>query len=289
MTLITQQANESVHINADWDGSEYSNTSGLAEGVLLESARTQMLANPTVPATQDVTVTAVAHTMSVLGTGSVTLSGTATGTATEASPLTFTPTAGTLTVTVAGSLDGFQLEIGSFASSFIPETITRAATQMSATLADMGVPSTLVNDISLQFTFTAKADGLDITGKYLADFFSDVSYANRASFIVHGSGRLQLYKSAGGLTSYSTSIANIVNGGRYVVAARLTTTTLDLWVNGVLGSKSSTGNEGASFLTPITKVMMGTNRTATSGSFITLESCSIWPEAKSDEFMEALT
>lgn len=351
MTLITQQANEAVHINADWDGSEYSNTSALSEGVLLEDERTNKhnhsdlnnaatwtattgtYHHPTIPA-PDGSLTAVASNPgnSVITQSSIVADGntmsvyarTVAGTGTTNLMVSNTHTVGLFTLTEewqrfslpydvanspattfyafdsgAGTLApenilvwGPQTELGAFPSSYIPTTgtpVTRVATQMSATLADMGVPSTLVNDISLQVTFVANADGLDIAGKYLADFFSDASYANRASFIVHGSGRLQLYKAAGGLTSYCTSIANIVNGGRYVVAARFTTTTLDLWVNGVLGTKSSTGNEGDSFMFPITKAVLGTNRTATDGSFITFESCSIWPEAKSDEFMEALT
>lgn len=67
--------------------------------------------------TQNVTVTAQPHTLTLLGTGSITLSGAATGTlsgtgATDRVLLTFTPTAGTLTLTVSGSITLPRLQIG---------------------------------------------------------------------------------------------------------------------------------------------------------------------------------
>jgi hypothetical protein len=60
-------------------------------------------------ATQNVTVTAESHTLHIQGTGSVTLSGTGSGTlsgtgANDRVSLVFTPTAGTLTLTVSGTV-----------------------------------------------------------------------------------------------------------------------------------------------------------------------------------------
>ena len=88
-------------------------------GLMTEPPRENLLLNSGVPVTQSVTVAAVAHSISVFGTGSITLTGTGSGTATEGNPLTFTPTAGTLTVTITGSLDRFQLEEGAFATSWV--------------------------------------------------------------------------------------------------------------------------------------------------------------------------
>jgi hypothetical protein len=97
-------------------------------------SRTNLFLNSTVPVTQNITTTAQAYTINVLGTGDVTVSGTATGTATEGSPLTVTATAGTLTCTVTGTLSRVQVEAGAFASPWIETaaaTVTRAATNLS--------------------------------------------------------------------------------------------------------------------------------------------------------------
>jgi hypothetical protein len=83
-----------------------------------------MLAASDALSTQSVTVTAIAHTLSFTGTGTVTLSGASTsgplvGTgASNRVSLTFTPTAGTLTLTVSGSVTLAQLETGSTATTY---------------------------------------------------------------------------------------------------------------------------------------------------------------------------
>jgi len=72
------------------------------------SARVNLLLATTTLATQSVTTVATGHTLRFDGTGSITLSGTAAGTYTAGS-YTFTPTAGTLTLTVSGSVTDADL------------------------------------------------------------------------------------------------------------------------------------------------------------------------------------
>jgi hypothetical protein len=98
------------------------------------SSRRNLLVATATLSTQSVTVTAVAHTLSFTGTGTVTLTGASiagpligTGASNRVS-LTFTPTAGSLTLTVLGSVTLAQLEIGSTATAYQPITTSWAAT-----------------------------------------------------------------------------------------------------------------------------------------------------------------
>jgi len=103
------------------------------------SSYTNLLLNTNTLATQDVTVTAQSYTLSFWGTGTVTLSGTSTagplvGTAADRRvTLTFTPTAGTLTLTVSGSVTFAQLEVGPEATSYFP-SYASAATRVADTI-----------------------------------------------------------------------------------------------------------------------------------------------------------
>jgi hypothetical protein len=110
-------------------------TTGESLGLLVEEQRIQILQLTDVLSTQTKTVTAVAHTLSFYGTGTVALSGvhTATVVGTGAYParttLTFTPTAGALTLTVTGTVQFGQLEAGAFATSYIPNAGTSQVTR----------------------------------------------------------------------------------------------------------------------------------------------------------------
>jgi hypothetical protein len=113
-------------------------------GLRIESARTNLALNNAVGVTQNVAVTAVAHTLSFVGTGSVALSGAAVGNLVGTGPgfadrvaLTFTPAAGSLTLTVTGSVQWLQVEAGAFASSII-KTAGAAVTRNQDNLALLG-------------------------------------------------------------------------------------------------------------------------------------------------------
>ena len=100
---------------------------------LIEPQRTNLVYPSNVATTQVRAVTAVVHTLSFYGTGTVTLSGAFSGSlvgtgANNRVSLTFTPTAGDLTLTVSGTVTDWQLEAGSNATSLIP-TVTGSVTR----------------------------------------------------------------------------------------------------------------------------------------------------------------
>lgn len=103
-------------------------------GLLIEEARTQSLLNTDAPATQTTASLGVgSDTLWVIGTGGATPSAvTATGCtglarASAGVPVTFACTgAGTILVTVDGTLTRFQLEAGTYPTSYIPRVASAA-------------------------------------------------------------------------------------------------------------------------------------------------------------------
>ena len=181
-------------------------------GILVEEARTNLLLNSATLSTQSVTTTAVAHTLSFYGTGTVTLTGTSTagplvGTgASNRVTLTFTPTAGTLTLTVTGSVTTAQLEAGAFATSPI---ITTGA----AGTRDMDFPvELLAADASAGFTLVTE-------GEYtLQQAANDTAVATVAS--ADGAALVGAWRAPSGDAFFQVRTAGIGTAVSYGILAR---------------------------------------------------------------------
>lgn len=112
---------------------DHNPATGEVLGLLIEGGITNLLLNSATLSTQTVTTTATTYTLSFYGTGTITLSGSYSGTLASAGAwparavLTFTAAAGALTLTVSGSVQYAQLEAYGVASSWIPTTLAAAS------------------------------------------------------------------------------------------------------------------------------------------------------------------
>ena len=117
---------------------DYNSSTGACLGLLIEQASTNIVLNSATLSTQSVTTTATTYTLSFYGTGTVALSGTysgslvGTGAFPVRSTLSFTATAGTLTLTVTGNVSYAQLEALSFPTSYIATAGTLRAISVTS-------------------------------------------------------------------------------------------------------------------------------------------------------------
>lgn len=182
---------------------------GQRAGWLLEGQAQNLLLNSTALSTQSVTVTAAQHTLSFYGTGTVTLSGASTagplvGTgATNLVQLQFTPTAGSLTLTVSGSVTNAQLEANYYASS----RIVTAGTQVTRANENAAITG---NPFAAIFSNGAPS------GFVICDVMLP-AFANLARLFSLSDGTLnnalEIYTSSGGSLVTPITIAGAGSGG----------------------------------------------------------------------------
>ena len=257
------------------------------KGILIEGARTNLFLNSATGATQNVTVAAVAHTLSFRGTGTITLSGTSTagplvGTgASDRVTLTFTPTAGTLTLTVSGSCTNVNLEAGAFASSWI-ETAGASAARAADVLT---VPvSALTYPLSLFAEFERVVDTGG--GEFLLQIDAGAA-TNRVVLSVESTDKLNIAVTSGGAgqggvePNVTLTVGSTVRKG----ASRTGTNTIQAALGGTLGSEDTTCTAPS---TP-TAVRFGSNSTGAGQPFGYLRRASIWPRALTDSELTTVT
>lgn len=194
-------------------------------GLLIEGQRTNLLLNSATLSTQSVAVTAQAYTLSFYGTGTVTLSGASTagplvGTgAKNQVSITFTPSAGTLTLTVSGSVTYANLEAGSGASSWIPTT--GAAATRTADVATGASDSIRYNPAAVtlfaEFAFANGASTVNANAR-VAFSVGDNTNSNRI-YIYNIGGAVGALVSNAGSTQAAPSVAGTAAVGIKVKTA----------------------------------------------------------------------
>lgn len=179
--------------------------------ILLEPQSTNLFLNSATLSTQGVTTTAASHTVSFYGTGSITFSGTHSATlngtgANDRVSLTFTPSSGTLTCTVSGSVTNAQIEALSFSTSYIPTTsgtVTR-----NADVCNNSGSSSLINSTEgvLYIEFAAIAN--DSVNRIIS--LSDGTFNERLLISQHtASNTIRVFIKSGG--SFFATIDNVVS------------------------------------------------------------------------------
>lgn len=233
-------------------------------GLLIEEARVNQLLSSVVPATQTTGSLATGvYTLWVNGAGSATMSsgtatGCGTGAATNGTPVNFTITvAGTCTVTVAGALNAFQLELGAWGTSLIITTSatgSRAADAISLTSTITNAPamsyyasfSVARVSAALQLAVQARIDGSNNFFISAYNGSSDTTAESRSNGGGSASGTVALGLPVAD-TTYKTAMAFSLNSLR---AAK----------DGVLGTPDTTADlpVGATFTIGIGATAVGT-------------------------------
>ena len=206
-------------------------TGGGCPHILAEPQRTNIVFPSAVAVTQTRTVSATEYTLSFYGTGSVVLSGTHSATLNGTSinnrvTLSFTPTAGSLTLTISGTVTNIQLEVGSYATSLIP-TSGSSVTRNKDVFTRDGIVSLINSTEGVLFVELENITGTDATNKMIS--ITDGSLTNKISLFV-SSNQISV-ESAGSGTNLGI-YSKALQSGFNKIAVKYKVNDCALWVNG---------------------------------------------------------
>ena len=262
-----------------WD---YDPVTHVLKGLLVEEARTNLLLNSATLVTQSVTVSAVAYTLSFYGTGTVTLSGTSsgvtagTGASTRVST-TFTPTAGSLTLTISGTVTNAQLEAGAIPTSYIPTTGAAATRAVDS--------ATMPWAASVAYAFVVQAL-LPAFGQ--APVFAqldDGTTANRLSLSASATGALTIIEAVAATLTVSNAGGGQITAGAPFKAG---VTSSSGQKRGTLNGGAQTAGVNVANAPSVTTLKLGRAVTNTVSSFY-LQRLSYWPQALSVTELQSVT
>ena len=208
---------------------------GGCPSLLLEPQSTNLIVNSELNNVENIVVSAVAHTISFYGTGSITLSGvhsaTLSGTgANDRVSLTFTPSAGTLICTDSGNVDNKQVEAQPYATSYIP-TAGAISTRLADTASKTGLGSYINSSEGVLYAeISALADG-GVTRAI--SIFSAAN--NRITLSLHSTtNRVQFFIAMNGyINTVDLDATDIVQTDTNKIACKFKANDYALWINGI--------------------------------------------------------
>ena len=259
---------------------------GGCPSILVEPLRTNLVFPSATLTTQTRTVTAVAHTLSFYGTGTIVLSGvhiaTLTGTgANDRVTLTFTPTAGSLILTVAGTVTNAQLEAGANATSYIP-TVAATVTRTADVISKTGI-TTLIGQTegTLYFEVQGFSDG-NPANQFIT--LNDGTTTNQIGFnYTQTLGRINGYfRVSGSSISITSTVLKTLNSK---IILKYNSNVYTLFIN---GSLIGTVTFASGFLSPLTafKTAQGNDSSPYNGN---IKSIVLYQTALTDPQCIALT
>jgi hypothetical protein len=214
---------------------DYSN--GSCPSILVEPQRTNLVFPSATATTQSRTVTAVAHTLSFYGTGSVVLSGVAIATLNgtgenDRVTLTFTPTAGTLILTIVGSVINWQLEAGSNATSYIP-TVASAVTRNADVISKTGISDLIGQTEGTLFAEFSTKNILSTNKRILG--LKSSNNQNRIALRIINNGNLGVEVFSNNLSIYNNNAnVSLISNTFFKILVTYTNTKIKMFVNGLL-------------------------------------------------------
>lgn len=218
------------------------------------------LLNSATLSTQNVTCPLVPMTLSIYGTGSVTLSGGATGVLTGTGAgnrvtLTFTPTVALVTFTVAGSVTSGQLELGTVANPYVPTGATVASSSYGPYRLDFDGIQTRMQLTAVPFQMSddhfVVVSGVSLSNATARTIFSSGSTASATPSIRLGYTTLGYAQATwtddAGVTATITGTTNLL-GTPHVIAMTKQGNSKKLYVNNVQIGATDTTVMGATTL-----------------------------------------
>jgi len=253
--------------------------------LLLEPQSTNLFLNSATLSTQGVTTSAASHTVSFYGTGSITFSGTHSATlngtgANNRVSLTFTPSSGTLTCTVSGSVTNAQIEALSFPTSYIPTS--GSTSTRNADVCNNAGSSDLINSTEGVLYVEASALANDGTSRRIS--LNDGTSSNKVNIEYdETANRIRASITSGGSAQTLTyNATNLLEFNK--IAVKYKQDDFAIWLNGVEVVTDTSGNA------PIGLSELGFNNSGASLPFYgNVKSVAVYKEALTDAQLTALT